>query len=216
MGNRSVVEVLQFQRSVCTLLRSCGLYGSVVATSFLPARIPIPLFMLFLAHLRRFEHFQGFPIADHTRVFWMTLLEEQIGKRAEPGGGAVLLQTRNSGTMDQGRQTGGEDDAAEWQPIPFQRGAAVVESDRLQPRELVAAIGAAQRNRKLVADQLATAIAENRRPLGQARTILLAAASRESSDKAAVWKHGTAHLGTTAACGINNPPGRKKETSARR
>jgi hypothetical protein len=41
--------------------------------------------------------------------------------------------------VDQGRQEGGEDDAAELPPLPVQRGAAVAERDRLQPGQPVAA-----------------------------------------------------------------------------
>jgi len=37
--------------------------------------------------------------------------------------------------MDQGRQAGGEDHAAELPSLPLERGAAVAERDRLQPGE---------------------------------------------------------------------------------
>ena len=110
----------------------------------------------------------------------------------QPGGGAVLQQARDGGAVDQGRQAGGEDDAAELPSVPVQRGAAVAERDRLQPGEPVAAAGAAEEDRELVADQLAAAAGEDGRPAGQARPVLLAAAGREPSDAAAVREHGAA------------------------
>ena len=63
---------------------------------------------------------------------------------AEPGGGAVLQQARDSRTVAQRGQAGSEDDAAELPPIPIQRGAAMVECDRLQPGEPMGAAGAAE------------------------------------------------------------------------
>jgi len=56
----------------------------------------------------------------------------------QPGGGAVLQQPGDGGTVDQRRQAGGEDDAAELPPVPVKRGAALAERDRLQPGESVA------------------------------------------------------------------------------
>src|ERR1035437_5792760 len=103
---------------------------------------------------------------------------------------------------DQRRQAGGEDDAVELPSFPVQRGAAVAERNRLQPREPVAALGAAQQNRQLVADQLATAIGENRRSIGQARSVLLVAPGGKSSDTAAVWKHGAPDRRAAGACGV--------------
>ena len=61
-----------------------------------------------------------------------------------------------------------QDDAAELPSLPTQRGAAMVECDRLQPGEPVAAAGAAQKDRSLVADQLATEVGEDGRPLSEA------------------------------------------------
>ena len=49
----------------------------------------------------------------------------------EPRGGALLQQTGHGGAVDQRRQASGEDDAALLPSLPRQRGAAVVESDRL-------------------------------------------------------------------------------------
>src|ERR1035441_3643551 len=65
--------------------------------------------------------------------------------------------------MDQGRQASGEDDAAELTSVPVQRGAALVESNRLQSGESKATGGAAQEDRGLVVDQLAAAVSEDRR-----------------------------------------------------
>src|SRR5713226_4724231 len=50
----------------------------------------------------------------------------------EPGGGAVLQQARHRRAMDQRRQAGGEDDAAELPSLSVERGAALAECDRLQ------------------------------------------------------------------------------------
>src|SRR5271157_5344120 len=52
--------------------------------------------------------------------------------------------------------------------------------------EFVAAAGAAQANRELVADQLAATTGEDRRTAGETRPLLLAAVGREPSDEAAV------------------------------
>ena len=95
---------------------------------------------------------------------------------AEPGGGAVLQQAWHRRAVDQGRQAGGEDDAAQLPPVPTQRSAAVAERDRLQPGEPVAAVGAATEDWQLVAHQLAATAGEDRRPIDQARPVLLAAA----------------------------------------
>ncbi len=53
---------------------------------------------------------------------------------------------------DQGRQTGGKDDAAELSPVPVQGGTPVAECARLQPGEPLAAAGAADEDRQLVSD----------------------------------------------------------------
>ena len=81
--------------------------------------------------------------------------------------------------MDQGRQAGGQDDAAELSTVPVQRGAPVAGCNRLQPGELVAAAGATQEDRRLVVDQLVAAVSEDGGPSGEARPLLLAAAGRE-------------------------------------
>ena len=120
----------------------------------------------------------------------------------KPGGGALLQQARHGGAVDQRGQAGGRDDAALLPPLPRQPGAAVAERDRLQPGESVAAAGAAQANRELVADQLAAAAGEDRRAVDKACPLLLAAAGGESSDAAAVWRHAAADGGAAAASRI--------------
>jgi len=77
----------------------------------------------------------------------------------------------------------------------------------LQPRESVAAAGAASADRRLVADQLAAAPGENRRTVDQARTLLLAATCGEPSDAPALWKHAAEDRGAAIARGIGDPQG---------
>jgi len=106
----------------------------------------------------------------------------------QPASGAVLQQAGDGGTMDQRRQGvpfgPGEDHAAELPPVPFQRSAALAERARVQPGEPVAAAGAAEEDRELVADESTAAVGKDWRPVGQARAVLLAAAGREPSDQA--------------------------------
>src|ERR1019366_1634180 len=104
--------------------------------------------------------------------------------------------------VDQRRQAGGEDDAAFLPPLPLQRGTAVAELDRLQPREPVAAAGAAAADRHVVADQLAAAAGENRRAFDQACPVLLVAACGEPSDAPALRKHAAEDRGAAVASGI--------------
>jgi hypothetical protein len=110
---------------------------------------------------------------------------DQSGDK-EPGGGALLQQTRHRRGVDQRRQAGSQDDAVELPPLPLQRGAAGAEPAGLQLGEPVAAAGVAQANRELVADQLAAAVGEDRRASGEARPVLLAAVGGEPSDAAAL------------------------------
>src|SRR2546422_10899400 len=58
--------------------------------------------------------------------------------------------------------------------VSVERGEAMAERDRLQPGEPVAAAGAAEENRQLLAHQPAAEAGENRRPNDQARAVLLA------------------------------------------
>ena len=46
---------------------------------------------------------------------------------------------------------------------------------------------------------------ENRRPPGETRSLLLAAAGRELSDAAAVWSHAVQDRGTTITSGVGEP-----------
>ena len=87
-------------------------------------------------------------------------------------------------------------------PLPRQRGAAVAEPDRLQPQQFVAAAGAADEGRHLVADQLAAAVGENRRAVHQTCALLLVAVGREASDAAAVCWHAAEDRGAAVAGGI--------------
>ena len=50
---------------------------------------------------------------------------------AESGGGAVLQQAGHGRAVDQGRQAGSEDDAAQLSPVPVQRGSAGADDHRL-------------------------------------------------------------------------------------
>jgi len=125
------------------------------------------------------EHHQGelFPRVG----FIVTKLE-----LAEPGSGAVLQQARDSRTVDQGRQASDALDPAVVSSVPGQRSVLAVERIGLQPGEPVAAAGAAEEDRPLVADQLATAVGEDGRTVSEARALLLAAVGRGASDAASV------------------------------
>ena len=72
----------------------------------------------------------------------------------------VLQLARHGRAVDQGRQAGGKDDAAELPLISVERGAAEVVRDRIQLGQPVAAAGAAEQNQKLVADELAATVGE--------------------------------------------------------
>ncbi len=69
----------------------------------------------------------------------------------------------------------------------------------LQPRQPLAAAGAAAEDQELVADELAVPADENRRAVGQARPVLLAAAGGGASEPAAVRCHAAQDLGAAAA-----------------
>jgi hypothetical protein len=68
----------------------------------------------------------------------------------------------------------------------------------------MAATGAVGADRLLVADQLAAAV-ESRRPIDQARTLLLAASCGELSDAAAVCRHAAEDRGAAIARGLGDP-----------
>jgi DDE family transposase len=137
--------------------------------------------------------------------FHPLLLRDQSDP-AQPGGGTLLQQARDFRAVDQGRQAVGEDDAADLPPVPVERGAAVAEYHRLQPEEPVAAAGAAEANRKVVADQLAAAAGEDGRAAGEACSILLAFAGRKPSDAAPVRGHAAADRIAALAIRISQPP----------
>jgi hypothetical protein len=58
---------------------------------------------------------------------------------------------------------------------------------------------AAEENRRLVADELAAAVGQNRRATDQARQVLLVVAGRGTSAPAAVWPDASADLGIAGA-----------------
>ena len=71
--------------------------------------------------------------------------------------------------MDQGRQAGGEHDAAEPPPVSVQLRETLVECDRLQPRELVAGAGVAAADSEVVKwslTNLQQRLVKDRRPSG--------------------------------------------------
>ena len=82
----------------------------------------------------------------------------------------------------------------------------MAERDRLQPGEPVAAAGAAEENRQLLAHQPAAEAGENRRPNDQARALLLAAVGREPSDAPPLRVDGTADRVAAPASRIGQPP----------
>jgi len=112
-----------------------------------------------------------------------------------PGGDAVLQQAWDSGAMDQKSQAGGEDDAAVVSSIPGQRSALAVELVGLQPEKSVAAAGPTEKNRPLVTDQLAAAVSEDGRAVGETCPLPLAPVCREPSDAPTVRGDVAADLG---------------------
>ena len=66
----------------------------------------------------------------------------------------------------------------------------------------------------MVIDQFATTTGEDRRPVGQARPVLLAVAGGEPSDATVVWKHGAADRG--AADGIGSGGGQANRSKVGR
>ena len=78
----------------------------------------------------------------------------------------------------------------------------MAEPDRLQPGKPVAAAGAAEEDREVVADERAAAAGEDRWAADQARSLLLATVGREPSDAAAVCVDGAADCWATTSVGI--------------
>jgi hypothetical protein len=70
------------------------------------------------------------------------------------------------------------------------------------PWESLAAAGAAQPNRELVADESAATAGEDRRATGAACAVLLAATRRGASEPAAIWSHAGPDRTATATVGI--------------
>src|SRR6516162_6518192 len=81
----------------------------------------------------------------------------------------------------------------------------MVESDRLQPGQPVAAAGAAGKGRELVADQLAAAVGEDRWPVDKARPLLLLTAGGEPPHTTAVHRHAAENHRAAVAGGIGAP-----------
>jgi hypothetical protein len=98
----------------------------------------------------------------------------------------VLQLARHGRAVDQGRQAGGKDDAAELPLISVERGAAEVVRDRIQLGQPVAAAGAAEGNRNVVVDQHAATAGEDRWAADKARPLLLVIAGGEPSHAAHV------------------------------
>src|ERR1035437_7290460 len=78
----------------------------------------------------------------------------------------------------------------------------MAEPDRLQLRKPVAAAGAAEEDRELVADQLTATVGEDRRQADQARPVLLASVGRGPSDAAGVRGDSAADLGVAVTGGV--------------
>jgi len=69
----------------------------------------------------------------------------------------------------------------------------------------VASAGAAEENRRLVADKLATAVGQNGWATDQALQVLLVVVGRGTSAPASVWGHAAADCGTADAIGLALP-----------
>jgi hypothetical protein len=82
----------------------------------------------------------------------------------------------------------------------------MAERDRLQLGQPGAAAGATDEGRQLVSDEPAAAVGEDRRPVGQARPVLLAALGREPSDQMILRGHGPADWFAVHARGGGEPP----------
>lgn len=96
-------------------------------------------------------------------------------------------------------QASGKDDAAELPSLLVERGAAVVECDRLQSGEPVVAFVVATQDCQLFAAEPAAAVRDDGWPIYQARPPLLAAPGREPPDAAALWSDATADRSATIA-----------------
>ena len=117
----------------------------------------------------------------------------------ESRGRAVLQQARHRGTVDQGRQPGNALDASVVPPLPAQRGPAATERPRVQPRESLAAAGAAGANRLLIAQQSPAAPGQDGWAAGETCSVLLVPAGGAPSDAAAVRVDAPTDLGAGRA-----------------
>src|SRR6266849_5748737 len=115
--------------------------------------------------------------------------------------------------MDQGRQAGGEDDAAQLPLVPIERGAALAECDRLQSGQPVATASVAEEDWKLVADELAAAAGEDGRSAGETCALLLAFAGRRTSESEAVRQHAENDRGVATAGKLANQDKKANERS---
>src|SRR6202040_4101762 len=101
--------------------------------------------------------------------------------------------------MGQGGEASGALDATVESSIPGERGPVTAECAGVQPRESLAAAGAATANRQLVADQSPAAPRQDGWAAGEARPLLLAPAGGESPDAAAVRVDAPADRGAARA-----------------
>jgi hypothetical protein len=92
----------------------------------------------------------------------------------------------------------------------------VAEHNRVQSGKPVAAAGAAEEHREVIADQSSASVGEDRRAFDQARPVLLAATGGEPPDAAAVREHGTADRGLDGADGIVGGCGEQEHRSTKR
>jgi hypothetical protein len=88
--------------------------------------------------------------------------------------------------MDQGRQTGGEDDSSFLSSVSLEPSAAGAESVGVQLGESVAAAGGDQSNREVVVNESAATTDEDRRTAGKTRPILLAFLGRRTPESTAI------------------------------
>ena len=112
---------------------------------------------------------------------------------------AEVIEAGHGRAVDQGRQASGEDDAAKLSSLSVERSAVLGERDRLQFGEPLAAAGATEEDREVVADEFAAAVGEDGWTVGEARAVPLAAVGQEPFDAALVWKHAAADGGFAAA-----------------
>src|ERR1035437_5026179 len=108
-----------------------------------------------------------------------------------------ITQLRHSSLIERtkrSRQSPGKSrrDACSAGSVPGERGPAPAERAGVQPRESLAAAGAADADRHLVADQSPAAPRQDGWAAGQTREVLLAPAGREPPDPTSVRKHAAA------------------------